>query len=97
MRFSIEEINNSTSLLPNVSLGYELFDLCSDARSFPGIFKLISADALIQPWPEPDANLSKLMAVVGPFSSTQVLTVLPLFMPDLIPLVNFQLLLLSVF
>ncbi|XP_077939975.1 taste receptor type 1 member 2 isoform X2 [Gasterosteus aculeatus] len=89
MRFSVEEINNSTDLLPNVSLGYEIFDHCSDIHSFPGILKLLSVDGLIQPWAEPPKNLSKVMAVVGTHTSTQALTVAPLFMMDLIPMVSY--------
>ncbi|XP_077940274.1 taste receptor type 1 member 1-like isoform X3 [Gasterosteus aculeatus] len=89
MRFSVEEINNSTDLLPNVSLGYEIFDHCSDIHSFPIIFKLLSVDGLIQPWAEPPKNLSKVMAVVGTVTSTQALTVAPLFMMDLIPMVSY--------
>ncbi|XP_074538174.1 taste receptor type 1 member 1-like [Halichoeres trimaculatus] len=92
MRFSIEEINNSTSLLPNVSLGYEIFDHCSDSHSFPGLLNLISVNNSFQPWSEPRKNLSKVsdvIAVVGPFSSTVTMTVAPLFMVDLIPLVSY--------
>ncbi|KAM6924403.1 taste receptor type 1 member 2.2 [Xenentodon cancila] len=89
MRFSIEEINNSSSLLPNVSLGYEMFDHCSDLHSFPGIFKLISVNGLMKPWPEPEKILSNVIGVVGPFSSTQCMTVAPLFMSDLIPMVSY--------
>ncbi|XP_070766879.1 taste receptor type 1 member 1-like [Enoplosus armatus] len=91
MRFSVEEINNSTNLLPNVSLGYEIFDHCSDVLNFPGIFNLISVNGLIQPWGEHThkSNVSKVIAVVGPFTSTQALTVTPLFMVDLIPMVNY--------
>ncbi len=88
MRFSVEEINNSTNLLPNVSLGYELLDHCSDAQSFPGIFSLISVNGLIQPWSEPHNNLSKVMAVVGTFTSTETRTVAPLFMANNIPMVK---------
>lgn len=89
MRFSVEEINNSTSLLPNVSLGYELFDDCSDAENFPNIFRLLSVNDMVQPWAQVlYKNLSKVVAVVGPFSSTQALTVAPLFMVDLIPMVS---------
>ncbi|XP_034733616.1 taste receptor type 1 member 1-like [Etheostoma cragini] len=95
MRFSVEEINNSTNLLPNVSLGYEIFDHCSDRYNFPDIFKLLSVKDLIQPWDEPHgqkaqtSNVSKVMAVVGPFTSTQCMTVAPLFMVDLIPMVSY--------
>ncbi|XP_031697954.1 taste receptor type 1 member 2-like, partial [Anarrhichthys ocellatus] len=89
MRFSVEEINNSTILLPNVSLGYEIFDHCSDTHNFPGILKLLSVDSLIQPWGDPHKNLSKVMALVGPFSSTDTVTIAPLFMMDLIPMVSY--------
>ncbi|KAM9350333.1 taste receptor type 1 member 1-like [Symphorus nematophorus] len=89
MRFSVEEINNSTNLLPNVSLGYEIFDHCSDTQNFPGILKLISVNGLIQPWGEPHKNLSKLIAVVGTYTSTETRTVAPLFMMDLIPMVSY--------
>ncbi|XP_054464955.1 taste receptor type 1 member 2-like [Anoplopoma fimbria] len=89
MRFSVEEINNSTNLLPNVSLGYEIFDHCSDTDNFPGILKLLSVNGLIQPWAEPHKKLSKIMAVVGPFSSTNTLTIAPLFMMDFIPLISY--------
>ncbi|XP_008287201.1 taste receptor type 1 member 1-like [Stegastes partitus] len=89
MRFSVEQINNSTSLLPNLSLGYDIFDHCSDTQSFSGILKLISVNDLIHPWDENHKNLSKIIAVVGPFTSTHSLTVAPLFMADLIPMVNY--------
>uniref|UniRef100_A0A665T2S9 G-protein coupled receptors family 3 profile domain-containing protein n=1 Tax=Echeneis naucrates TaxID=173247 RepID=A0A665T2S9_ECHNA len=92
MRFSVEEINNSTELLPNVSLGYEIFDHCSDIQNFPATLNLISVNGSIQPWSEPHKNLSrvsKVIAVVGPFSSTETLTVAPLFMMNLIPIVSY--------
>ncbi|NP_001098193.1 taste receptor, type 1, member 2b precursor [Oryzias latipes] len=89
MRFSVEEINNSTSLLPNVSLGYEMFDHCSDALSFPGVFRLMSVNGSIQPWAEPNDKVYKVIAVIGPFTSTEAMTVAPFFMPDLIPVVSY--------
>lgn len=90
MRFSIEEINNSTELLPNVSLGYQLFDHCSDTQSFQGIFKLISINGLIRPWSgQNQSTASQLIAVVGTFTSTETLTVAPFLMMDRIPMVHF--------
>ncbi|XP_035986028.1 taste receptor type 1 member 1-like [Fundulus heteroclitus] len=89
MRFTVEEINNSTTLLPNVTLGYEIFDHCSDTLSLPGILKLISVNGLIQPWPEPSKNRSKVMALVGPFTSTQSVTIAPFFMMDHIPMISY--------
>nr|XP_033503228.1 taste receptor type 1 member 1-like [Epinephelus lanceolatus] len=89
MRFSVEEINNSTSLLPNVSLGYEIFDHCSDTHNFPDFFNLISVNGLIQPWGEPHKNLSKVIALVGASTSTEARTVAPLFMMNLIPMVSY--------
>ncbi|XP_005941261.1 taste receptor type 1 member 1-like [Haplochromis burtoni] len=89
IRFSVEQVNNSTNLLPNVSLGYDIFDHCSDTQNFPGVLKLISANGSIQPWSDKQSVLSKVIAVVGPFTSTQSLTVAPLFMVNLVPMVNY--------
>ncbi|KAM4738115.1 taste receptor type 1 member 1-like [Anableps anableps] len=92
MRFSVEQINNSTNLLPNISLGYDIFDQCSDTKNFPGIFNLISENGKVQPWGKSPKNLSdnsKVIALVGPFTSTNTLAVAPLFMSELIPMVSY--------
>ncbi|XP_039460273.1 taste receptor type 1 member 1 [Oreochromis aureus] len=89
IRFSVEQVNNSTDLLPNISVGYDIFDHCSDTQNFPGVLKFISANGSIQPWSDRQSVPSKVIAVVGPFTSTQSLTVAPLFMVNLVPMVNY--------
>ncbi|CAB1430939.1 unnamed protein product, partial [Pleuronectes platessa] len=89
MRFAVEQINNSTKLLPNVSLGYQIFDHCSDTRNFPGIFDLISFNGSVQSRDESQKTLTKVTAVVGSYTSTETLSVAPLLMMDLIPMVSY--------
>ncbi|CAB1336912.1 unnamed protein product [Coregonus sp. 'balchen'] len=43
MRFTVQEINNSSLILPNVSLGYEILNHCSDVFNFQAILKLINS------------------------------------------------------
>uniref|UniRef100_A0A3B4AKA7 G-protein coupled receptors family 3 profile domain-containing protein n=1 Tax=Periophthalmus magnuspinnatus TaxID=409849 RepID=A0A3B4AKA7_9GOBI len=90
MRLGVEQINNSTQLLPGVTLGYEIFDHCSDINAFPGIFDFISVNESVEPWPEPQGpKLPKVISVVGTFSSTKTRTIAPLFTMDFIPMVNY--------
>ncbi|KAK7884859.1 hypothetical protein WMY93_027982 [Mugilogobius chulae] len=90
MRFGVEQINNSTQTLPNVTLGYEIFDHCSDTRIFPGIFDLISVNDSVKPWPGPQGqNIPKIISMVGTFSSTRARTIAPLITMDFIPMVNY--------
>jgi len=90
MRYTVEEINNSTVLLPNVSLGYEILDHCSPLYNFPGVLDLISFNGSIRfSWEASDYKpLGKVIGVVGPFTSADSLAIAPLFTLKLIPLVN---------
>ena len=90
MRFTIEEINNSTVLLPNVKLGYEILDHCSPIYNFPGVLDLISFNGSIRfSWEASDYRpLGKVMGVIGASSSADSLAIAPLFTLKLIPLVN---------
>ncbi|KAJ3585999.1 hypothetical protein NHX12_012401 [Muraenolepis orangiensis] len=91
MRFTIEEINNSTVLLPNVSLGYEILDHCSQIYNFPGVLDLISFNGSIRfSWEASDYRpLGKVMGVVGPYSSSDSLAIASLFTLKLIPLISY--------
>ncbi|XP_056585722.1 taste receptor type 1 member 1-like [Triplophysa dalaica] len=89
MRFAVEEINNSTTLLPNVSLGYEIFDHCSDTKNFPSVFSFISQNGSIKPQEKLNSHHPKVIALTGPYGSTRTITIAPLVTMDLIPWVNY--------
>ncbi|KAJ8388924.1 hypothetical protein AAFF_G00124850 [Aldrovandia affinis] len=88
MRFAVEEINNSTSILPDVSLGYDIFDHCSAIEIFPSVFELLSNKGAIEMIPNTDYQ-PKVISVLGPFGSSESITVAPLFMVQLVAMVNF--------
>ncbi|XP_051526110.1 taste receptor type 1 member 1-like [Myxocyprinus asiaticus] len=89
MRFAVEEVNNSTTLLPNVSLGYEIFDYCSETKNFPAVFSFISQNGSIKPKEMLNDHQPKVIALTGPYGSTRTMTIAPLFTVDLIPMVNY--------
>uniref|UniRef100_A0A671SHU7 G-protein coupled receptors family 3 profile domain-containing protein n=1 Tax=Sinocyclocheilus anshuiensis TaxID=1608454 RepID=A0A671SHU7_9TELE len=89
MRFAVEEINNSTTLLPNVSLGYEIFDHCSNTKNFNSALSFISKNGSIRPKEKLNNYQPKVIALTGPYGSTRTMTVAPLFTMDLIPMVNY--------
>ncbi|XP_061115111.1 taste receptor type 1 member 2-like [Conger conger] len=89
MRFAVEEINNSTSILPGVSLGYQMFDHCSEVRNFPSVFDFLSRNGSVEIYRHLKEYMPKVVSVLGPFGSSQTITIAPFFMMDLLPMVNF--------
>lgn len=88
MRFAVEEINNKTGahyLLPGVSLGYRLYDICSVPASL-----LATLDILAQQYrgsaagTEP-ALANMTVAVIGPDSSSKTFTPAALLGAYLVP------------
>jgi len=88
MRFAVEEVNNSTTLLPNVSLGYDIFDHCSNTKNFRSVLNFISNNGTIKPKEKLNNYQPKVIALTGPYGSTRTITIAPLITMDLIPLVN---------
>ncbi|XP_006642104.2 taste receptor type 1 member 1 [Lepisosteus oculatus] len=94
MRFAIEEINNGSggeNLLPGVTLGYQIYDICSEPASI-----LATLDVLVQQHeynrePEsPSTSRTRAIAVIGPDSSSYAFTSAATLGYYLIPEISYE-------
>ncbi|KFO31812.1 taste receptor type 1 member 1 isoform X1 [Fukomys damarensis] len=92
MRLGVERINNSTTLLPNVTLGYELHDVCSESATVYAVLRMLSRQGTHHV--EMQRNLyqysPKALAVIGPDSTDEAGIAAALLSPFLVPLISYE-------
>uniref|UniRef100_A0A8C5W7Z0 Taste receptor type 1 member 2 n=1 Tax=Leptobrachium leishanense TaxID=445787 RepID=A0A8C5W7Z0_9ANUR len=88
MKFALEEINNSSTLLPNVTLGYEIFDTCYIYNSIQPALNLMSRDNVFDTEANYSNYIPKVISVVGPDTTDAAETTADLFNLLLIPQIN---------
>uniref|UniRef100_A0A3Q1K351 G-protein coupled receptors family 3 profile domain-containing protein n=1 Tax=Anabas testudineus TaxID=64144 RepID=A0A3Q1K351_ANATE len=90
MRFAIEEINNSTDLLPGISLGYKMYDTCgSTARSAKVALALANGnEAVSVPSEAPCTQSAQVQVMMGETSSSPCMAIATVIGPFHIPQVS---------
>uniref|UniRef100_A0A8I6A130 Taste receptor type 1 member 2 n=1 Tax=Rattus norvegicus TaxID=10116 RepID=A0A8I6A130_RAT len=91
MRFAVEEINNCSSLLPGVLLGYEMVDVCYLSNNIhPGLYFLAQDDDLLPILKDYSQYMPHVVAVIGPDNSESAITVSNILSHFLIPQITYS-------
>uniref|UniRef100_A0A672Z4I0 G-protein coupled receptors family 3 profile domain-containing protein n=1 Tax=Sphaeramia orbicularis TaxID=375764 RepID=A0A672Z4I0_9TELE len=90
MLFAVEEINNSTDLLPGISLGYEIYDTCSSiARGVKVALALSNGnEEIIVPSEAPCTKSAQVQAIMGETSSSPCMAIATVIGPFHIPMIS---------
>nr|XP_060614748.1 taste receptor type 1 member 2 [Anolis sagrei ordinatus] len=91
MRFAVEEINNSSTLLPGLSLGYEIFDVCYLTNIIQPLFYFLSDDQLrVEVKRDYSDSKTRVVAVIGPDAPSTAVTAAYLLSQFLVPQITYS-------
>ncbi|PFX34240.1 Metabotropic glutamate receptor 4 [Stylophora pistillata] len=75
MIFAIERINNSTSLLSNFSLGYDIRDYCENvSKAAELVYKLLTVDSCVK-FKQNNTGKNAIISLVGPDESRTAMVI----------------------
>ncbi|XP_077167619.1 taste receptor type 1 member 2 [Paroedura picta] len=91
MRFAVEEINNSSALLPGISLGYEMMDVCYLTNIIhPVLYFLSDHHSQLEIQTNYTHYRPRVVAVIGPDSSLAAVPVAHLLSLFLVPQITYS-------
>ncbi|XP_051846797.1 taste receptor type 1 member 2 [Antechinus flavipes] len=91
MRFAVEEINNDSRLLPGVSLGYEIVDVCYVTNNIQPVLYFLAKENFNLPIQQDYSSYEpRVVAVIGPDTSESVITVSNLLSLFLLPQITYS-------
>ncbi|KAM4872876.1 taste receptor type 1 member 2 [Thomomys bottae] len=91
MRFAVEEINNHSSLLPGVQLGYEIVDICYLSNNLQPVLYLLAREDYFLPLLQDYSHyIPRVLAIIGPDNSESAKTVANFLSMLLLPHVTYS-------
>ncbi|XP_069098615.1 taste receptor type 1 member 2-like [Pleurodeles waltl] len=89
MRFAIKEINNSSSLLPGLTLGYITYDSCYIYNNIQPALDFISRNGAINMQNHYADYMPRVISVIGPDSTDAAAATASIFNMLLLPQINY--------